>query len=342
MWPVNVRHFIWALMSTNFHCKNAVVLVRPFSKLIYVRNFGRCRADNLNQIEIVVAVYWSTLFISHSWRLFRRIRDCHIQLLLIRKYVTSFGISLFSVINVVVLSSMFIGFYFCLLLHHVLHSIFFLFLISFQTWFWSNANVSYRWILIISLGCDCLVAVNSLSIFFSFFLILFIYFCFDFFFLFHFSFRYVINSYTDETNEQKKNSNTTDETKFIGWNQNGYKCVLGDKLLFFLCMCVHVTRILFWTTQPSQKQYELTLVASDSLNENHTKIIITVRDVNDLPPVFPEKLYCKVMDEEISAPFPMIQVSRQMACFSSFPPFSIYFVFSFLFFSIDFFLLLLF
>lgn len=49
-------------------------------------------------------------------------------------------------------------------------------------------------------------------------------------------------------------------------------------------------------------------MASDSLNENHTKIIITVRDVNDLPPVFPEKLYCKVMDEEIPAPFPMIQV----------------------------------
>lgn len=59
------------------------------------------------------------------------------------------------------------------------------------------------------------------------------------------------------------------------------------------------------------KQYELTLVASDSLNENHTKIIITVRDVNDLPPVFPEKLYCKVMDEEIPAPFPMIQVCRR-------------------------------
>lgn len=49
-------------------------------------------------------------------------------------------------------------------------------------------------------------------------------------------------------------------------------------------------------------------MASDSLNENYTRITVTVRDVNDLPPVFPEKLYCKVMDEEIPAPFPMIQV----------------------------------
>lgn len=55
-------------------------------------------------------------------------------------------------------------------------------------------------------------------------------------------------------------------------------------------------------------QYQLVLTASDSRNENFTKININVRDVNDLPPVFAEKLYCKVMDEEIAAPFPMIQV----------------------------------
>lgn len=55
-------------------------------------------------------------------------------------------------------------------------------------------------------------------------------------------------------------------------------------------------------------QYELILSASDSLNENYTKIRITVRDVNDLPPIFPEKFYTKVMDEEIAAPFRMIQV----------------------------------
>lgn len=55
-------------------------------------------------------------------------------------------------------------------------------------------------------------------------------------------------------------------------------------------------------------KYELILSASDSLNENFTKICITVRDKNDLPPSFPEKLYPKTMDEEILAPFQMIQV----------------------------------
>lgn len=55
-------------------------------------------------------------------------------------------------------------------------------------------------------------------------------------------------------------------------------------------------------------KYELVLAASDSLNENFTKISITVRDKNDLPPSFPEKLYTKPMNEEIPAPFQMIQV----------------------------------
>lgn len=57
-------------------------------------------------------------------------------------------------------------------------------------------------------------------------------------------------------------------------------------------------------------KYELILSASDSLNENFTKICITVRDKNDLPPSFPEKLYTKTMDEEIPAPFRMIQVKN--------------------------------
>lgn len=52
------------------------------------------------------------------------------------------------------------------------------------------------------------------------------------------------------------------------------------------------------------------MVASDSLNENHTMIIINVKDVNDLPPVFPETLYEKTMDEETEAPYKMIQVEK--------------------------------
>lgn len=50
------------------------------------------------------------------------------------------------------------------------------------------------------------------------------------------------------------------------------------------------------------------LVASDSLNENSTKIAVNVRDVNDLPPVFERSSYNKVMNEERPAPFRMIQV----------------------------------
>lgn len=70
--------------------------------------------------------------------------------------------------------------------------------------------------------------------------------------------------------------------------------------------------IIYWILILSARawinQYELTLVASDSLNENHTKIIINVRDVNDLPPVFPKKNYNYTMDEEIPAPFRFLQV----------------------------------
>jgi hypothetical protein len=50
------------------------------------------------------------------------------------------------------------------------------------------------------------------------------------------------------------------------------------------------------------------LVASDSLNENHTTIIINVKDVNDMPPVFPETLYEKCLDEEMDPPYMTLQV----------------------------------
>lgn len=71
---------------------------------------------------------------------------------------------------------------------------------------------------------------------------------------------------------------------------------------------------------PNELQYELTLVASDSLNENHTKIVINVRDVNDLPPVFPQKHYNYTMDEEIPAPFRFLQV-KPTAMHTSFAAF---------------------
>lgn len=53
----------------------------------------------------------------------------------------------------------------------------------------------------------------------------------------------------------------------------------------------------------------LRLAASDSLNENYTTIIINVKDVNDLPPTFPEPLYVKSLNEEMDAPYMMQQVN---------------------------------
>ncbi|GLH00437.1 Neural-cadherin [Gryllus bimaculatus] len=50
--------------------------------------------------------------------------------------------------------------------------------------------------------------------------------------------------------------------------------------------------------------YELTLVASDSLNENQTRVAIRVNDVNDLPPVFDRPLYRAEILEELPGPHP--------------------------------------
>uniref|UniRef100_A0A182XN65 Cadherin domain-containing protein n=1 Tax=Anopheles quadriannulatus TaxID=34691 RepID=A0A182XN65_ANOQN len=59
---------------------------------------------------------------------------------------------------------------------------------------------------------------------------------------------------------------------------------------------------------PSLFFYYLTLVASDSLNENETIIVINVKDVNDMPPSFPQQVYERTMDEELAVPFPIMQV----------------------------------
>lgn len=99
-----------------------------------------------------------------------------------------------------------------------------------------------------------------------------------------------------------------------------YFLPMSPSCLVFTCVClvcVHIIMNRFicafarrMDENRTRIQYELTLVASDSLNENHTKIIISVRDVNDLPPVFPQKNYTYTMDEEIAAPFRFLQVKN--------------------------------
>jgi hypothetical protein len=45
-------------------------------------------------------------------------------------------------------------------------------------------------------------------------------------------------------------------------------------------------------------QYELRLTASDNLKENHTTVVIHVKDVNDNPPVFERPTYRTQITEE--------------------------------------------
>lgn len=54
-----------------------------------------------------------------------------------------------------------------------------------------------------------------------------------------------------------------------------------------------------------QKQkYDLTLVASDSLNESVTRVVILIKDSNDLPPMFNQTQYSANALEEMTDPLP--------------------------------------
>lgn len=59
-------------------------------------------------------------------------------------------------------------------------------------------------------------------------------------------------------------------------------------------------------------QYELTLVASDSLNENETTVVVHIKDVNDLPPFFNRSIYVRTIEEEFAGSYPLhlMQVSN--------------------------------
>ena len=59
-------------------------------------------------------------------------------------------------------------------------------------------------------------------------------------------------------------------------------------------------------------KYELTLVASDSLNESVTKVVILIKDSNDLPPVFNQTVYAANTLEEQDALLPnnLLQVAQ--------------------------------
>ena len=64
---------------------------------------------------------------------------------------------------------------------------------------------------------------------------------------------------------------------------------------FKFCLSLFCTPVL---------QYELTLVASDTLRENSTKVRIRVKDINDLPPKFDQSSYETTILEEDSVGLP--------------------------------------
>lgn len=55
---------------------------------------------------------------------------------------------------------------------------------------------------------------------------------------------------------------------------------------------------LYFNRRPTHSQYELRLTASDNLKENHTTVVIHVKDVNDNPPVFERPTYRTQITEE--------------------------------------------
>ena len=64
----------------------------------------------------------------------------------------------------------------------------------------------------------------------------------------------------------------------------------------------------------NNSQYDLTLVASDSLNESVTRVVILIKDSNDLPPIFNQTMYTAHAMEELANPLPfkLLQVASTL------------------------------
>ncbi|GBM06814.1 Neural-cadherin [Araneus ventricosus] len=69
----------------------------------------------------------------------------------------------------------------------------------------------------------------------------------------------------------------------------------------------------------SRKEYKLRLVASDNLNENHTTVVIHIKDVNDNPPMFDRPTYETQITEEDDRNLPkrVLQVLSSFHSYSS-------------------------
>jgi len=76
------------------------------------------------------------------------------------------------------------------------------------------------------------------------------------------------------------------------------------------------------------RQYELRLSASDNLKENHTTVVIHVKDVNDNPPVFERPTYKTQITEEDdrSLPKSIVQVGLVDLCLLPYPEIFLIFI----------------
>lgn len=80
---------------------------------------------------------------------------------------------------------------------------------------------------------------------------------------------------------------------------------------------------LFASSHIQSRQYRLRLVASDNLNENHTTVLIRVKDVNDNAPIFDRPTYEAQITEENDRNLPqkILTVSPLLMLTWFLPPF---------------------
>lgn len=81
----------------------------------------------------------------------------------------------------------------------------------------------------------------------------------------------------------------------------------ADAVCIYVCVCMCA-------------QYELHLSASDNLKENHTIVVIHVKDVNDNPPVFERPTYRTQITEEDDRNLPKRVLQVRRARISPGPP----------------------
>jgi hypothetical protein len=96
-------------------------------------------------------------------------------------------------------------------------------------------------------------------------------------------------------------------------------CFFFSPASFFICYHLLPLRLATQThnkhkhkqTKKQKNQYDLTLVASDSLNESVTRVVILIKDSNDLPPIFNQTMYTAHALEELADPLPfkLLQVA---------------------------------